>query len=182
MEQQIITRQEALVQGLNHYFTGAACKNGHVARRYVQSSTCVECINGDKIITDAQREARFAERQEKLDWQRRRIQMAEQRLKQRQEEQAQRLQMAAERLELKKQATSITNDNRAVRGVSVAARSQLIKTKIIIPITDLPAMKAFVHGLASLRIRIRVIDIYPSLTIKEGGWIHTSWFIRTTEN
>jgi hypothetical protein len=38
----IITRQEAKAQGLTHYFTGLACKQGHVAQRFV--STCHCCI------------------------------------------------------------------------------------------------------------------------------------------
>lgn len=38
-----ITRAEAKALGLHRYFTGAACKNGHVAQRYVSTGKCCEC-------------------------------------------------------------------------------------------------------------------------------------------
>lgn len=41
----IITRQQALQQGLLHYFTGKPCKRGHVARRYVSIRSCIECCD-----------------------------------------------------------------------------------------------------------------------------------------
>lgn len=39
----IITRKEAKEKGLKRYFTGKACKNGHIAERLVCNKTCVEC-------------------------------------------------------------------------------------------------------------------------------------------
>lgn len=41
---QTITRAAALNEGRNKYFTGKPCSKGHVAERYVQSSTCVACV------------------------------------------------------------------------------------------------------------------------------------------
>lgn len=149
MEKEIITHEEASNRGLTRYFTGRACRNGHIADRYVNGGACAECINGDKILTDAQRESR--------------LRMAEQKLA----NETARIQLAKERLEAKKQAAVITDENRAVRGVSVAARSEMLKIKIAIPYYDLPAMKAFVHGLASVRIPgVRVIDVCPNLIPK----------------
>ncbi len=43
----IITRAEAKSLGLKRYFTGMACKRGHVAERFVNSARCVEC---NKVI------------------------------------------------------------------------------------------------------------------------------------
>jgi hypothetical protein len=43
---EIITRQQAITLGLKKYFTGEPCKNGHIAERYLQSSTCEMCIRG----------------------------------------------------------------------------------------------------------------------------------------
>lgn len=40
---EIITRQEAIAQGLRHYFTGQPCGHGHVSTRYVAGG-CVECV------------------------------------------------------------------------------------------------------------------------------------------
>ncbi|GKW21872.1 hypothetical protein PEC302107_36010 [Pectobacterium araliae] len=39
----IITRAEAARLGLNKYYTGRKCKNGHDCERYVMSCTCVQC-------------------------------------------------------------------------------------------------------------------------------------------
>ena len=40
----IISRKEALEQGLKRYFTGKPCKNGHVASRTLNGN-CFECKN-----------------------------------------------------------------------------------------------------------------------------------------
>ncbi len=37
------TREEARAQGLNRFFTGVACINGHIAERYVSTTNCVQC-------------------------------------------------------------------------------------------------------------------------------------------
>lgn len=43
MNTEIITRQEALRQGLTFYFTGKVCKHGHVSQRYAVGASCVTC-------------------------------------------------------------------------------------------------------------------------------------------
>lgn len=48
---EIISRADAKKAGLKTYFTDAPCKNGHKSYRYVQSGTCSQCINGDRITT-----------------------------------------------------------------------------------------------------------------------------------
>jgi 5-methylcytosine-specific restriction endonuclease McrA len=45
-EKKIISREEAKALGLRVYFTGVACKRGHVAERYVSNGKCVECKRG----------------------------------------------------------------------------------------------------------------------------------------
>ena len=40
---QIITRKEAIAQGLKRYFTGKPCKNGHIAERYCSTKSCLTC-------------------------------------------------------------------------------------------------------------------------------------------
>lgn len=45
MADEIITRAEAMAQGLKTYFTGVACKRGHLARRKVCDHGCCECTN-----------------------------------------------------------------------------------------------------------------------------------------
>ena len=39
----IITRKQALAQGLKHYFTGVPCKNGHISYRTTSDYLCSEC-------------------------------------------------------------------------------------------------------------------------------------------
>lgn len=40
---EIISRKQAKKIGLTYYFTGRACKHGHVARRNILNKTCLEC-------------------------------------------------------------------------------------------------------------------------------------------
>jgi len=44
----IITRQQALAQGLTHYFTGKPCRNGHISIRGVRKWNCLECDRNQK--------------------------------------------------------------------------------------------------------------------------------------
>lgn len=61
---EIITRQEAIDRGHDSYFTGKACKNGHVALRRTVSCTCVECMKESvKKNKDNARERILAKRQ-----------------------------------------------------------------------------------------------------------------------
>jgi predicted Fe-S protein YdhL (DUF1289 family) len=41
---EIITRKQAIEQGLKRYFTGKPCKRGHVDERYVTRG-CIACLN-----------------------------------------------------------------------------------------------------------------------------------------
>ena len=40
----IITKQEAKLQGLNYYYTGKPCNHGHIDLRTVARSACRECV------------------------------------------------------------------------------------------------------------------------------------------
>lgn len=44
--QEIVTRSQAIEQGLVKYFTGEQCKHGHKALRYTLNGTCTECLKG----------------------------------------------------------------------------------------------------------------------------------------
>lgn len=39
----IISRKEARSRGLIRYFTGKACKRGHIVERYVSDARCIKC-------------------------------------------------------------------------------------------------------------------------------------------
>lgn len=41
---EIISAREAFDRGLTRYFTGVACKHGHVAERMVANGVCAECL------------------------------------------------------------------------------------------------------------------------------------------
>lgn len=40
----LISRSDAVLTGQKRYFTGQACKHGHIAPRRVHNGTCVECV------------------------------------------------------------------------------------------------------------------------------------------
>ena len=43
LDSKLISRDEAIAAGLNRYFTGIECKNGHIAERHVTGRCCVSC-------------------------------------------------------------------------------------------------------------------------------------------
>ena len=47
MEQTLLTKKQAREQGLKHYFTGKACKRGHVDHRYVSTGHCCSCVSAN---------------------------------------------------------------------------------------------------------------------------------------
>lgn len=57
----VTTRKEALELGLNRYFTGKPCVNGHVAERYTCNKTCVVCEAQRKAKARAKKKAAAAE-------------------------------------------------------------------------------------------------------------------------
>ena len=50
MTMQIITRQEAVQQGLSRYFTGKPCKHGHIAERMRSNGRCIVCLKSASKI------------------------------------------------------------------------------------------------------------------------------------
>lgn len=58
---EIISRKEALARGLKRYFTGAACKYGHICERYVRQATCAVCENEKTKKQHARRRLRDSE-------------------------------------------------------------------------------------------------------------------------
>jgi hypothetical protein len=42
---EVVTQQQAKTRGRSRFFTGLPCKNGHVAERYTNARTCVECAH-----------------------------------------------------------------------------------------------------------------------------------------
>jgi hypothetical protein len=50
----IITREEAVQQGLSRFYTGSPCVRGHVAPRFVSSKACVTCARENQNKWDAQ--------------------------------------------------------------------------------------------------------------------------------
>ena len=54
---EIITRKDAIAQGLRYYFTGKPCKHGHIAERTTAKSDCVTCEKLRKDIWYANNKA-----------------------------------------------------------------------------------------------------------------------------
>lgn len=44
---EIISRDDAIILGGRHYFTGRPCLRGHIALRYVGSKNCCQCMRED---------------------------------------------------------------------------------------------------------------------------------------
>jgi hypothetical protein len=42
--QKCIAKEKAIAEGAVKYFTGIACKNGHISDRYTVNGDCVECV------------------------------------------------------------------------------------------------------------------------------------------
>jgi hypothetical protein len=43
IEMKLVSRKEAIESGLQRYFTGTSCKQGHICERRVSSYECLEC-------------------------------------------------------------------------------------------------------------------------------------------
>lgn len=44
-KKEIITRNDAIVQGKKHFYTGKKCRNGHDSFRYTNNGKCATCVN-----------------------------------------------------------------------------------------------------------------------------------------
>lgn len=42
---EIISRQQAITECSNRYFTGIPCKRGHMSQRYTKTANCIDCIH-----------------------------------------------------------------------------------------------------------------------------------------
>lgn len=40
---EIITKEQAIAQGLRHFYTGEPCKHGHMSERYTVNGSCAQC-------------------------------------------------------------------------------------------------------------------------------------------
>ncbi len=58
VERPVITRAEAMEEGVNRYFTGLPCQNGHMVERKVKGYVCVTCA---RERAKARRKVRMAE-------------------------------------------------------------------------------------------------------------------------
>jgi hypothetical protein len=56
----LIARAEAKAKGLPRYFTGVACKHGHVAERYTTNKSCCECANATANKSKAKNRAKYS--------------------------------------------------------------------------------------------------------------------------
>lgn len=52
---EIMSRQQAISQGLKHFFTGKPCRNGHISWRYVDSYSCSICASIKSLRSQAKR-------------------------------------------------------------------------------------------------------------------------------
>ena len=53
-----ISRKVAAAQGLNRYYTGIVCPNGHITERYVLEGRCIGCVREHRRRPDVRAKAR----------------------------------------------------------------------------------------------------------------------------
>jgi len=58
VERPVVTREEAMAEGINRYFTGIECRNGHMAERKCKGYVCTTCA---RIRQKARHKKRLAE-------------------------------------------------------------------------------------------------------------------------
>jgi hypothetical protein len=61
----LISRQDAISQGLARYFTGKPCKHGHIAERYTCNKTCCVCGNQGAVKTKTKKPLKIYEENKK---------------------------------------------------------------------------------------------------------------------
>lgn len=59
---EVISRKEAREQGLKRYYTGKACKHGHVCDRFTCNTHCIECCKLWKKIAYAADPEKYIQR------------------------------------------------------------------------------------------------------------------------
>lgn len=141
MTMEIISRKDAINQGLNAYYTGEPCKNNHVAKRYVQSGTCSACIsNRDPIPSNGHNSERQLISQQKLEIERDKIKLA-----------LERQRIAQERLALsqQKQRDKAERESRISQQKSTAEQRRETKAdmrpvNLYSTLGDLPDLKTLV--------------------------------------
>ena len=58
----ITTRSEAMILGLDRYYTGEPCKHGHLVQKLTVNGTCVECLRQKKATPQQKERANSARR------------------------------------------------------------------------------------------------------------------------
>jgi hypothetical protein len=64
----LIERQAARRLGLRHYFTGKACKRGHVAERFTSTACCMACSREHAAAYAARNPKKMSDRQRRHYW------------------------------------------------------------------------------------------------------------------
>jgi hypothetical protein len=63
---EIISRDDARTRGLKHYFTGVACKHGHISERFVSNGACALCSRSARAKYVAENPAKIAAQNRKF--------------------------------------------------------------------------------------------------------------------
>lgn len=162
---EIITRSDAVAAGLNKYFTGQQCKNGHIDFRYTKSGACQSCIaenNGRAPASDislsaaakALEEAQIAYRKERYAAIERGRETAK-------KEAAERL--AAVRAEREQRAAEVSQSNNE-REQRKAAKALLVQVRLRCYEVDRDALASAVWSFAVMRSPVIMLgDVDPRL-------------------
>jgi hypothetical protein len=146
---EIISRQDAISGGLNKYFTGDQCKNGHIAHRYIQSGTCEQCIRDTSPPSNANPE---------------RLKIAQQRTA----IEAAKIKLRQDRLELDQRRTALSEKRAALR--AAAKRDDLICIRIMLHYADVDYFKAMMLALAmEIDPSVLMVDMLTGRSPESAG-------------
>jgi hypothetical protein len=180
---EILSRKNAIAAGELKYFTGKPCKNNHLAPRYVQSSTCEECIhpktNEKPTKTVGMREQQLKINEAKLKLAQERAAINEAKLKLAQERTA--------RLSLQTELALARQRDREINKERLKTRSELIGYKIRLWDKDVAAYRQIVFSRSAERQpALQLGDVFSSRspTGREGnsGMYYFHCFIEDRES
>jgi hypothetical protein len=135
---ELISRKDAISSGINKYFTGEECKNGHIAHRYIQSGTCEQCIRDatPQSTTNPDR-LKLAQHRADID--------------------AAKIKLRQDRLQLDRDKLAVTQQKARIR--AAAKRDDLVGANIMLHYLDVDYFKAMMMALA--------MEIDPSISMSD---------------
>lgn len=153
----ILSRKDAISAGEKKYFTGIPCKNGHLAERYTQSSSCESCVHPKTLPNSQDIGKKLELRERKLKLEEEKLEITRQR---------------TARLSLQAELALTRQREREINKERLKTKSELIGYKIRLWDKDVSSYREIVFALSSARQpALHVGDVFSSRspTGREGS-------------